>query len=74
MAAVSEAGIYEEDFTVPGADVGDVALVSFTQELRGATLTALVVAPNTVRVQLLNNTARSISVARGDLRITVHKH
>lgn len=73
MSTTIAAGIYEQDFSVPGAAVGDVATASFSQELAGCTLTAHVPLSNTVRVQLLNNTAGTVNLASGQLKLTVYK-
>ena len=71
MSAVTQAGVYEEDFSVPGALVGDTVAVSYSLELQGCTLTAYVPSSNLVRVQLLNNTSASVSLPPGTLKFVI---
>lgn len=73
MAALNEAGIYEEDFVLVGADLGDIAKATLATELAGCTLSAYIPSQNVVRVQLVNNTARTISLGTSQLEISVYK-
>ncbi|QPH42346.1 hypothetical protein IYR97_13485 [Pseudomonas fulva] len=58
---------------VPGVNVGDFADASFTLPLGGAALKASVSAQDTVEVFLKNDTAASIDLGAGTLRVRVEK-
>ncbi len=74
MAALNEAGIYEQDFTVSGAAIGDIVDLAYSSELNGCTLNGYVVADNTVRVQLVNNTGSTRTLDPGQLDIVIYKN
>ena len=54
--------------TVPGANLGDLVLVSFSLDLQGITLSAYVSAANTVSVRVQNGTAGTLDLASGTVR------
>ena len=58
---------------VPGAALGDFAIVSFSLDLQGITVTAYVSALNIVSVRFQNNTSGTLSLASGILRAKVIK-
>lgn len=63
----------EEAFevTVPGAKLGDFALVSYSIDVADLELSAQVTAANTVTVSLSNNTGGTIDLGAGTLRVKV---
>jgi hypothetical protein len=63
----------EEAFvvTVPGAQLGDFAFVSFSIDVTDLELSAQVTAANTVTVSLSNNTGGTIDLGAGTLRVKV---
>lgn len=60
--------------TVPGATAGDFAVASFTPMNAGIALSAAVTAANTVTVWFQNNTAGTIDLANGTLRVWLEKN
>lgn len=59
--------------SVPGAEVGDFALASFSIPSPGLTITAYVSSADTVTVVLFNGTASDVNMASGTLRAKVFK-
>lgn len=59
--------------TVTGAVVGDFAVASFSNNIGSLSLTAAVVSTNTVTVRFSNNSASSIDLASGTLKVLVMK-
>ncbi len=59
--------------TVTGAAMGDAVAVSFSNDLRGITVTGWVSSANTVSVRFQNGTAGTIDLAGGTLRASVRK-
>lgn len=59
--------------TVPGAEIGDYVLMSFSNDLLGLTATAWVSAANTVSVRLQNETGSTVDVGSGTFRIRAFK-
>lgn len=70
IAAGSTAGV---NVTVTGATVGDFAVASFSINISNLSLSAAVVATNTVTVRLDNNSASPIDLASGTLKVLVLK-
>lgn len=66
--AVAAAGYTTQVFTVTGAVLGDIVLVSFDKDLAGMVLSAYVSATNTVTIVLHNLTAGSVNLASGTLK------
>lgn len=60
--------------TVPGATAGDFAVASFDQLVAGIALSAAVTGANTVTVWFQNNTAGTIDLANGTLRVWLEKN
>jgi parallel beta-helix repeat protein len=58
---------------MPGAELGDPVVVSFSQDLRGLQMTAYVGARNRVTVVLRNGTASAIALAPGRLVLQLLK-
>lgn len=58
---------------VPGAEVGDFALASFSIVSPGLTITAFVSAADVVTVVLFNGTGSDVNMASGTLRAKVLK-
>lgn len=56
-----------------GAVLGDFALVSFSLDLAGITVTAYVSSANTVTVRLQNESGGTVDLANGTLRVKVIK-
>lgn len=59
------------EITVPGAKLGDFALVAATIDVLDLELSAQVTAANTVTVSLSNNTGGTIDLGAGTLRVKV---
>ena len=59
--------------TFPGAEAGDFAVASFDPMNSGISLTAQVTAANTVTVWFQNNSAGTIDLANGTLRVLLEK-
>jgi hypothetical protein len=59
--------------TVTGAALGDFAHASFSLDLQGGTLTAWVLAADTVSLRFENGTAGAIDLASGTLEARVEK-
>jgi len=59
--------------TVSGAALGDYAIVSFSLDLSGLTLSAYVSAANTVTVVLSNLTGAAVNLASGTVSVLVFK-
>lgn len=62
-----------KEVTVPGAELGDYVIASFSLALSHLVLTAEVSAANTVEVQLFNHTGGAIDLAEGTLYVRVFK-
>lgn len=52
-----------KDFVVPTAKVGDVFLISATQNLQGCTVSSTVAGDSTLRIYISNNTSENISLS-----------
>ena len=61
------------DLTVPGAEMGDFVLASFSLDVLDVTLTAQVTAANTVTASLVNTTGSGVNLTSGTLRVVVFK-
>jgi hypothetical protein len=59
--------------TVAGAVLGDFAIVSFSLDLQGITVTAYVSTANTVSVRFQNESGGTLDLASGTLRVKVIK-
>lgn len=59
--------------SVPGAELGDFVLASFSIASTGLTITAYVGATGSVTVVLYNGTASDVNMASGTLRAKVFK-
>ena len=59
------------DVTVPGAALGDFAFASFSLDVADMTLSADVVAANTVACVLANNTGGTVDLGAGTVRVKV---
>lgn len=70
IAAGSQAFV---EFTIPGAALGDFALVASSSALLGLSATANVNAANTVRVLLQNNTAGPIDLGTATWHVRIWK-
>jgi len=59
------------DVAVPGANLGDFALVSFSLDVTDLTLTCDVTAADTATVVLANSTGATVDLASGTVRVKV---
>jgi hypothetical protein len=58
---------------VPGAALGDFAQASFSSDLQSITLTAWVSAADTVSLRFQNDTANTIDLGSGILRVRIER-
>ena len=61
------------DVTVTGAEVGDYALASFSNDVSDLTLDAQVTAADTVTCVLANNTGGAVDLASGTVYVRVFR-
>ena len=70
-ANILDGGTLTTTVAVPGAKLGDFAIMSFSNSLQGILSTAYVSADNVVTVLLQNETAGAIDLASGTLSVVV---
>ena len=73
FASIGTGGYAFVDFTVPGAALGDFALVSSTISVQGLQATAAVISANTVRINLQNLTGSPVDFASTTWYVRVWK-
>lgn len=71
--SISDGDEAATDVTVTGAEVGDFALASFSNDVSDLTLDAQVTAANTVTCVLANNTGGAIDLASGTIYVRVFR-
>ena len=62
-----------KDVTVTGAELGDFAIASFSNDVQDLTLDAQVTTANTVTCVLSNNTGSAVDLAAGTVYVKVFK-
>jgi hypothetical protein len=72
-ASIAVGGNAVTTVSVPGATPGDYALVSFSIDLQGLTISAQVSAADTVKVVLDNNSGAAVDLGSGTVRVLVLK-
>lgn len=72
-AATGSGTFASTDVTVPGAELGDLVLVSLAVDTVDTAIVGAVTAANTVTVTVLNNTAGAVNLASATVRIVVLK-
>lgn len=70
-SSVSAAQSTTTTVNVPGAQLGDFALASFSLDLAGCTMSAYISSANTVTVVISNPTTAAIDLASGTVRVLV---
>lgn len=68
---VTDGDIYSGEITVTGAQLGDFAFASYTQDVKDVEVDANVTAANTVTYVFSNNSGSTVDMASGDIYVHV---